>query len=138
MTEQERNKAVALAYLEAANRNDAHAIAALYAEDGVHSVNGTTPISRVYTKPEMMASADGIFAPFPDGLHFELVDMIAERDKVAFEVKSHGVHNSGKIYRNEYHWIMRFRDGQILESKEYVDTQLVMDVLCAAPAGAEA
>jgi ketosteroid isomerase-like protein len=130
VTEQERNKTVVRRFFEAMNRNDAHAIAQMYAADGIHSVNGTTPISRKYTQPEMVASAGGVFAPFPEGLHFELIDMVAERDKVAFEVKSHGRHESGAIYENEYHWIMRFRDGQIIESKEYVDTQLVNDVLC--------
>lgn len=131
MTEQERNKAVVLRFMETINRNDARGVAAMYADDGVHSVNGTTPISQTYTKAQMFESADGIFAPFPEGLRFELIDMVAERDKVAFEVKSRGVHQSGKVYANEYHWIMRFRDGQIVESKEYVDTQQVMDVLCA-------
>ena len=138
MTEQERNKAKVLEFFEAMNRNDACAIAAMYASDGVHSVNGTTPISQRYTKDQMVASAGGVFAPFPDGLRFELIDMVAERDKVAFEVKSHGCHVSGKTYENEYHWIMRFRNGEIVESKEYVDTQLVNDVLCQdAAAGAE-
>ena len=45
MTEQEQNKAVVLRFMETINRNDARAVAAMYAEDGVHSVNGTTPIS---------------------------------------------------------------------------------------------
>nr|WP_087576196.1 nuclear transport factor 2 family protein [Sphingomonas sp. CDS-1] len=130
MTEQERNKELVLKFLEASNRNDARAIAEMYAEDGIHSVNGTTLISRIYTKPEMIAAAGGVFAPFPNGLSFELLDMIAERDKVAFEVKSHGLHVSGAVYANEYHWMMRFRDGQIVESKEYVDTQLVHEILC--------
>jgi ketosteroid isomerase-like protein len=127
--EAERNKDLARRFIEAANRNDALAIAAMYAEDGVHSVNGTTPISRSYTKTEMIAAAGGIFAPFPEGLKFEIVGMIAEGDKVALETRSCGRHVSGAMYRNEYHWIMRFRDGQLVESKEYVDTQLVNDIL---------
>jgi ketosteroid isomerase-like protein len=130
LTEQERNKASVIKFIEASNRNDAHAIAEMYADDGVHAVNGTTLISRSYSKAEMIAAAGGIFAPFPTGLSFQLIDMVAERDKVAFEVKSHGLHSSGSVYANEYHWIMRFRDGQIIESKEYVDTQLVHEVLC--------
>lgn len=138
MTEEERNKSVALRFLDASNRNDARAIAEMYAEDGTHALNGTTPISRTYTKAEMLESAGGIFAPFPQGLRFELVGMIAEGDKVAFETKSHGIHKSGKVYENEYHWIMRFRDGQIVMSKEYVDTQLVADVLCGGSGRANA
>lgn len=130
MTEQDLNKSKVHEFLAALNRNDAYAVAQMYAADAVHSVSGSTLISGSYTKDQMVASAGGVFAPFPEGLKFELIDMIAERDKVAFEVRSRGTHKSGKLYANEYHWIMRFRDGEILESKEYVDTQLVNDVLC--------
>jgi ketosteroid isomerase-like protein len=132
MTEEERNRALVLRYIEASNRNDARAIANMYADDSMHTVMGTTPISGVYTKQQMLAGAGGVFAPFPDGLRFRLVGMIAEGDKVAFEVESVGQHVSGAIYNNHYHWLMRFRNGELVESKEYLDTQLVAKVLCGS------
>jgi len=47
---------------------------------------------------------------------------------------------SGAVYRNEYHFLFRWRDGKLAELREYMDTELVTDVLCggarppAAPA----
>ena len=46
------------------------------------------------------------------------------------EVETHALHESGAMYDQYYHWVLRFRDGLIVESKEYLDTALVIDVLC--------
>jgi ketosteroid isomerase-like protein len=128
--EKDRNKALALEFMAANTRNDAVALAHMYADDGVHAVMGTTPISGVYTKQQMLAAAGAIFAPFPEGLRCKVVGVVAEGDKVAVEVESQGLHESGAVYRQYYHWIMRFRDGLLIETKEYLDTALVIDVLC--------
>jgi ketosteroid isomerase-like protein len=128
--EKDRNKALALEFMAANNRNDALALAQMYAEDGTHAVMGATPISGVYTKQQMLAAAGAIFAPFPQGLRSKVVGVVAEGDKVAVEVESQGLHESGATYHQFYHWILRFRDGQLIETKEYLDTALVVDVLC--------
>jgi ketosteroid isomerase-like protein len=54
----------------------------------------------------------------------------AEDDRVAVEAESFATHVSGKPYNNKYHFLMRYRDGKLLEFKEYMDTELVTDVLC--------
>lgn len=54
----------------------------------------------------------------------------AEGDRVAVEAESFATHVSGKPYNNKYHFLMRFRDGKLLEFKEYMDTEMVTDVLC--------
>ena len=45
----------------------------------------------------------------------------------------HGRHVSGQPYRNQYHFLMRIRDGRISEFKEYLDTQLAARVLLGQP-----
>jgi hypothetical protein len=67
---------------------------------------------------------------FPDGLAFEVHSMTAEGDRVAIEAESKGMHVSGKKYNNLYHFLMRMRDGKIVEWKEYMDTMHANDVLC--------
>jgi ketosteroid isomerase-like protein len=128
--EKERNKALALEFMAANNSGDALAIASMYADDGTHAVMGNTPISGVYSKQQMLAAAGAIFAPFPDGKPAVVTGIVAESDKVAVEVETHARHESGKMYHQFYHWIMRFRDGMLVETKEYLDTALVIDVLC--------
>lgn len=33
-------------------------------------------------------------------------------------------------YQNQYHFLFRFRDGELVTLKEYMDTERVTDVLC--------
>jgi len=47
----------------------------------------------------------------------------AEGDRVALESKTRGVLPDGRVYTNEYHYLFKFRDGKVLEVKEYMDTQ---------------
>ena len=76
------------------------------------------------------ASAGAIYEVFPQGLQFTVLDMVAEGDKVAVEAVSEGEHASGQTYSNEYHFLFEFRDGKLLRLKEYMDTEMVTDVLC--------
>ena len=65
----------------------------------------------------------------PEGLKFTILGLTAEADRVAIEAESDGMHVSGQRYQNQYHFLMRIRDGRIVELKEYMDTQQVQDVL---------
>ena len=126
----DRNKALALQFMAANDRNDALALAGMYADDGTHTVMGTTPISGTYTKQQMLAAAGAIFAPFPDGKPAKVVGIVAEGDTVAVEIDSPAFHDSGLTYHQQIHWVLRFRDGKLIQTKEYLDTQLVLEVLC--------
>jgi len=37
---------------------------------------------------------------------------------------------SGQFYSNDYHFLFRFRDGKVIEYKEYMDTERITDILC--------
>ena len=50
--------------------------------------------------------------------------------RVAIEAESYGRHKSGRVYSNQYHFLMRLRDGKVTEWKEYMDTMHANDVLC--------
>ncbi len=76
----------------------------------------------------------GILGAFPNGLRFTIEGMTAEGDRVAIEAESHGEHESGRVYHNQYHFLMVIRDGRIQEFKEYLDTEHAREVLVdAAP-----
>jgi ketosteroid isomerase-like protein len=51
---------------------------------------------------------------------------IAEGDKVALEVVSVGELKNGRVYNNEYHFLVTIRDGEISAVREYLDTQHVV------------
>ncbi|CAB1369727.1 nuclear transport factor 2 family protein [Denitratisoma oestradiolicum] len=130
MSEIERNKQCARDLFAAISRGDAQAIADSYAEDGVLQTMGHTPISGRYDRNQIRAAAAGVLDAFPQGLEFTLHTLTAEEDRVAVEAESLGTHVSGKTYNNHYHFLLRFRDGKVVEMKEYMDTELVTDIIC--------
>lgn len=81
------------------------------------------------TKAEMRPALGALFAFFEDGLTMDVKSLIGEGDTVAVEARSHGVTKSGKHYDNEYHMLVRLRDGDIVEIREYTDPMHAMEVL---------
>jgi ketosteroid isomerase-like protein len=126
------NKEIARRFFAALNRADSAAIAALYADDAVLWTAGTLPFSGTFTKAQAIQAMDAILSFFPEGLRFTITAMTAEGERVAIEAESHGRHVSGKIYHNQYHFLMIIRDGKVGEFREYMDTMHANDVLVGA------
>lgn len=125
-----RNKALARAFVDAISRADVDAIVAAYAPDGTCWTAGTMPISGRFGVDQVAAASRGVLTVFPEGLRFTIQALTAEGDRVAIEAESYGKHASGKVYNNQYHFLMRVRDGKIVEWREYMDTMHANDVLC--------
>ena len=56
------------------------------------------------------------------GIQFTLHEMTADGDRVAAEVESYAELVNGGVYNNRYHMLFRFRDGLVVEVREYGDT----------------
>lgn len=130
MSLEEDNKQRARDFFAALNRSDVPVIVDAYAEDGYCHTMGRTLISGRFSKAQIAASAGLIFQAFPEGIRFTIKGMTAEGDRVAVEAESEGRHASGQTYRNEYHFLMLYRDGKLAAFKEYMDTERVTDILC--------
>ncbi len=126
----EDNKQFVRDFFDALNAGDVDRIVAAYTEDGTVETMGNTLISGVSSRDEIAAAAGGIYDVFPDGLRFSITGMVAEGDKVAVEAESEGEHVSGQTYANQYHFLFELKDGKLASLKEYMDTELVTDVLC--------
>jgi ketosteroid isomerase-like protein len=127
----EANKQLARDFIAALSRADTDWVLAHYADDMQMWTAGSLPFSGVHTRDEIRGLMDGILGAFPHGLTFAIKTLTAEDDRVAIEAECDGVHASGKPYRNQYHFLMRIREGAIVEFKEYLDTQLAREVLLA-------
>jgi ketosteroid isomerase-like protein len=130
MTDIERNKQLAREFFAALDRCDIPAIVDAYAEDGTVTTMGNTLISGTFTKSQIREAANGVLTVFPEGLRFTIHHLTAEGDRVAVEAESFGKHVSGKTYNNHYHFFMRWRDGKLVQLKEYMDTEHITEVLC--------
>jgi hypothetical protein len=125
----EENKRIARDFIDALSRADTDWVLEHYADDMLMWTAGSLPFSGTHTKNEIRGLMDGILGAFPEGLRFAIKTLTAEEDRVAIEAESRGMHASGKPYHNEYHFLMRIRDGRIVEFKEYLDTLHANEVL---------
>ncbi len=128
----EANKQLAREFIDALSRADTDWVLDHYADDMVMWTAGSLPISGPHYKPEIRPLMDGILSAFPDGLTFTITTLTAEEDRVAIEAESRGTHVSGKPYLNQYHFLMRIRDGRVVEFKEYLDTLHASEVFFGA------
>lgn len=131
MSLEERNRQLVERFIDAMSAGDTVRIVDAYAEDGEVWTSGHTLISGTFTKAQIREAAGRIFEAFPHGIEFTIHAMTAEGERVAVEAESRGMHASGKLYNNLYHFLFQFRDGQLVRLKEYMDTELVTEILCA-------
>jgi ketosteroid isomerase-like protein len=127
-TLEEKNKQLAEQLIDALSRADGDTIADLYAEDVVLWTAGSLPFSGTKQRAEALAGIPQVLSAFPEGLAFEIVALTAEGERVAIEAVSRGRHATGGDYANQYHFLMRARDGTIVEFKEYMDTEHAREV----------
>jgi ketosteroid isomerase-like protein len=130
MSTVENNREATLAFFDALQTGDGERIAGFYAEDGRVVTMGNTLISGVRSKSDIRQFAGGVLEAFPAGLIFSVHTLTAEENRVAVEASSRGVHVSGASYQNHYHFLFTWRDGKLVELKEYMDTEVITDVLC--------
>jgi len=128
-TLEERNKELARVFLDALSRADPDLVADLYADDFQLWTAGSLPFSGTSDRTTALAGMPQILGLFPDGITFTIHAMTAEGDRVAIEATSAGTTFRGDRYRQTYHFLLRARDGKIIELKEYMDTEHARAVL---------
>ena len=100
-----------------------------YNDESVIWTAGENAIGGSRSKSEVVGFAKSVLDSFPEGITFNVVNLVAENDYVAAEVEGLAMHVSGKPYNNKYHFLLKIKDNKILELKEYMDTQLAAKVL---------
>ena len=100
-----------------------------YTDDSIIWTAGSNSIGGTRTKKEVVTFAENILSAFPSGITFNITGITAEDERVAVEISGKAIHASGETYNNQYHFLLRIKDGKILELKEYMDTQLAAKIL---------
>jgi ketosteroid isomerase-like protein len=126
---EDQNKELARAFLDALSRADVATIDGMYADDFSLRVPGTLPFSGTKGKEQALSGIPEVLGLFPDGLRFDIEALTAEGERVAIEATSDGVTFRGDRYQQTYHFLMRARDGKIIEWREYMDTDLARKIL---------
>jgi ketosteroid isomerase-like protein len=127
----DRNRATAQRFFDLFSASDLDGVLALLTDDATWRIPGKkelTPTAGVYTKERIGRLFHRMLDNLATGLRMTVISAIAEGDRVALEVTSSGDLKNGRRYRQEYHFLMEFRDGRIGAVREYLDTQHAHDV----------
>ena len=103
------------------------AISAVFAPDMVWRIEGHSVASREYRSAQQFI--DEVLVPFgarfAQGERFRPVrvrSILADGDTVVVVWDGHGVANDGEPYTNSYAWIMRLRDGKVIDGTAFYDS----------------
>lgn len=118
----EANREAVTRFYELMNARRFEEMWELFAPDATWSGGGNPPetINPVSRMKEIIVDPMPIFVT--GGIDFTLHSTTAEDDRVAAEASCHAELTNGRVYANQYHMLFRFRDGAIVEVKEYNDT----------------
>ena len=125
------NKASLKAAFEELSKGNGTAFAALWAPDFTWTIIGNTSWSKIYrgsesVRTDLMAP---LFARFATRYTNTATRFIAEEDYVVVECRGKVITKSGRPYNNTYCYVCRMEDGYLKELTEYLDTELVTNVL---------
>jgi ketosteroid isomerase-like protein len=125
------NRATAQRFFELFSASDLDGVMALMTDDATWRIPGKkelTPTAGLYTKERIGRLFRRMLDNLTTGLQMTVISSIAEGNRVALEVTSSGDLKNGRLYRQEYHFLMEFRDGKISAVREYLDTQHAHDI----------
>ena len=121
----EDNKALVTRFWQTFSAGRYDEAVAMLADDATWWVAGTTALSRTYTKSEFAQLLSQVTPMAPKGLSVTPTALCAEGDRVSVEAVSYGEFTNGRVYKNEYHFMMVIRDGKLVSVREYLDTEHV-------------
>ena len=124
----EDNKQLAAEFFARFNANDIAGALDAMTDDATWWIAGKPeqlPAAGVHRKDQIARLFHNMAGRLKNGLRMTVKSAIAEGDKVALEVESHGELHNGRIYSQEYHMLMTIRDGKVSAVREYLDTQHV-------------
>jgi hypothetical protein len=130
----EQNKEIVREFFARFSASDIAGALALMSDDCTWLIPGKPERMRTagsYSKARIARLFNAMVEGLERGLQMTLKSAIAEGERVAAEVESQGDLRNGRRYRQQYHFAIEFRDGQICAVREYLDTQHAYDVWLA-------
>jgi ketosteroid isomerase-like protein len=108
-------------------RGGTGAITDVFAPGMVWRIEGHSVVSREYGDAQQFV--DEVLAPFAarfaDGERFRPVNVRsihADGDTVIVVWDGHGVASDGRPYDNSYAWVMKMRDGKVIDGTAFYDS----------------
>ena len=124
------NKQLVLDFYAAGARGDMDTCFALLADDVTWTNIGSTKFSGTYRGKQAIAEdlLGPLFSQLKAGISSQVERLTAEGDVVVAQTSGTAETLDGTAYNNVYCQVIRIRDGQISDVKEYMDTALINTV----------
>ena len=121
----QHNKQTAREFLAALGAHDAERGSALLHDDLTYWTCGKPHLFPYAGERNKAEFCKYLASPsiFVGGARMTPLVLTAEGDRVSMTAESAGVTPDGRTYTNVYHYLFTFRDGKIVEVREYMDTQ---------------
>lgn len=109
----------------------------MLAEDARWTAIGTSPWAKTYEGKQAIVEElmRPLFRQFADQYTARATRIIAEDEFVVVEARGQVTTKSGRPYNQTYCYVLRLADGKVRELTEYLDTDLVNQVLEASESG---
>jgi len=120
----ERNKKIALDFIEAFSRGDAEAIKPLLAPDALTVAKGFGKLSGSRPYEIIVATTGAFRSVIPSGLRPKFHSVTADGDRVVVEFEGDATLANGERYCNQYCMVFTLADGRIKLVNEYYCTLL--------------
>jgi ketosteroid isomerase-like protein len=125
----DRNKQIALQFMEAMGTNDPEKAEACLAPDAIAVAKGFGSFSGVRRRETMVGAIEAFKQMIPSGLRFTIHSVTAEGERVVIEAEGNAITAEDKPYRNQYCMVMTFENGKIKRVNEYFCNVLADEVL---------
>ena len=123
------NKAIVRRWMELFSEARFDEAFAMVADDVEWIGPFTSIMGATLAKDDILAIAPKVVAQTIGGWRMWPIGFTAEGDRIAVQAESHADMKDGKIYHQQYHFLMVIRAGKIAKVYEYADSLHTSEVL---------
>ena len=122
-----QGRAIVQQWFDLIANGEAERAFALFSDDVVYDLKGTTPVSGRYRG--LKSIVEDFFTPWRKQIDGDIVitvdELIGDGERVVALGRGKAKTIHGTPYDNDYAFVFRLRDGKITEVIEYLDTAMV-------------
>ncbi|WP_312407267.1 nuclear transport factor 2 family protein [Rhizobium sp.] len=122
---------VARAFLDALGRCDTETMSDLSTEDMTWWIMPGNKFSGLHAKDSYLKNLPELLKNASGPLKLVYHEITGENDRLAVVAKGDLPMKDGRHYRNDYHFLLRFRDGKIASGKEFTDSLHINEIFGA-------
>jgi uncharacterized protein len=94
-------------------------------------VAGNFPLSGTRDKKSFGELLAGISENCEGPIRITVKGLTAEGNRVAVEAESYVKLKNGRVYKNQYHFLVEVKDGKVDRVREYLDTMHTNEIFCS-------